>query len=118
AMMQSLFEKIANHMRIDTCLQYMANEQGDALDLQFCAGVPADALPALSRLALGQAICGGVAQSRHPFMATFIQQTDDARAQLVKAFGLRTYACNPLVANGQVLGTLSFGSRSRDRFND
>src|SRR5208337_2023072 len=118
AMIQGLFEKISDHLRIDTCLQYMANEQGDALCLQFCSGVPADAIPSLSRLTFGQAICGGVAQSRHPFMATFIQQTDDARAQLVKAFGLRTYACNPLVANGQVLGTLSFGSRSRGLFND
>ena len=72
----------------------------------------------LSRLDFGQAICGGVEQSPRPFMATFIQQMDDARAQLVKALGLRTYACNPLVANGQVLGTLWFGSRSRDRFND
>ena len=118
AMIQGLFEKISDHLRIDTCLQYMVNEQADALCLQFCTGVPADALPSLSRLDFGQAICGGVAQSRHPFMATFIQQTEDARVQLVKAFGIRTYACNPLIANGQVLGTLSFGSRSRDRFND
>ena len=118
AMIQGLFEKISDHLRIDTCLQYMANEQADALCLQFSTGVPADALPALSRLDFGQAICGGVAQSRHPFMATFIQQTDDAGAQLVKTLGLRAYACNPLVANGQVLGTLSFGSRGRDRFND
>ena len=51
-------------------------------------------------------------------MATFIQQTEDARVQLVKTLGLRAYACNPLVANGQVLGTPSFGSRGRDRFND
>ncbi|MBV8312401.1 MAG: PAS domain S-box protein [Planctomycetaceae bacterium] len=118
AMIQGLFEKISDHLRIDTCLQYMVNEQADALCLQFCTGVPADALPSLSRLDFGQAICGGVAQSRHPFMATFIQQTEDARVRLVKAFGIRTYACNPLVANGQVLGTLSFGSRSRDRFDD
>jgi len=118
AMIQGLFEKISDHLRIDTCLQYMVNEQGDALHLQFSTGVPADAIPALSRLDFGQAICGGVAQSRRPFIAAFIQQTDDARAQFVKALGLRTYACNPLVAHGQLLGTLSFGSRGRDCFND
>ena len=45
AMIQGLFEKISDHLRIDTCLQYMANEQADALCLQFSTGVPADALP-------------------------------------------------------------------------
>ena len=117
-MIQGLFEKISDHLRIDTCFHFMVNEQEDVLCLQFCSGVPADAVPSLSRLEFGQAICGTVAQSRHPIVATFIQQTDDPKAQVVRAFGIRTYVCNPLIANGQLLGTLSFGSRSRDQFND
>ena len=48
--------------------------------------------------------------------ATSIQQSDDPKAQLVKSFGLRAYACNPLMAGDQLLGTLSFASRSRDQF--
>jgi signal transduction histidine kinase len=36
--------------------------------------------------------------------------------QLVKSLGLRAYACNPLIAGGRLLGTLSFASRSRDSF--
>jgi signal transduction histidine kinase/ActR/RegA family two-component response regulator len=37
--------------------------------------------------------------------------------QLIKGLGLRAYACNPLIAGGQLLGTLSFASRSRDTFD-
>jgi signal transduction histidine kinase/ActR/RegA family two-component response regulator len=37
--------------------------------------------------------------------------------QLIKGLGLRAYACNPLIAGGQLLGTLSFASRSRDSFD-
>ena len=31
---------------------------------------------------------------------------------------MRAYACNPLMAGDRLLGTLSFASRSRDRFDD
>jgi signal transduction histidine kinase/CheY-like chemotaxis protein len=37
--------------------------------------------------------------------------------QLVKSFGIRAYACNPLMADNVLLGTLSFASRTKDRFD-
>ena len=54
---------------------------------------------------------------RRPLTATFIQQSDDPKAQVVKSFGIRAYACNPLMTGGELLGTLSFASRSRDEFD-
>jgi signal transduction histidine kinase/CheY-like chemotaxis protein len=54
---------------------------------------------------------------RRPIVATHIQQSDDPRVQLVRSFGIRAYACNPLLVNDQVLGTLSFASRSKDQFD-
>ena len=62
-MIQGLFEKISDHLRIDTCFHFMVNEQEDALCLQYCTGIPDDAVPSLTRLEFGQAICGSVAQS-------------------------------------------------------
>ncbi len=118
AMIQGLFEKISDHLKVDTCFHYMVNEQADALRLQFAAGVSADDASSLARLKFGQAICGTVAETRRPAVATSIQQTDDPRTRVLKTLGIRSFVCNPLIANGQLLGTLSFGSRSRDRFND
>ena len=118
AMIQGLFEKISDHLKVDTCFHYMVNEQADALRLQFTAGVPAETVTSLSRLKLGQAICGTVAQTQKPIVATFIQQSDDPKVGVLRSLGIRCFACNPLIANGQLLGTLSFGSRGRDRFND
>jgi signal transduction histidine kinase/ActR/RegA family two-component response regulator len=37
--------------------------------------------------------------------------------QLVKSFGIRAYACHPLMSGDLLLGTLSFASRSRDEFD-
>ena len=35
------------------------------------------------------------------------------RRGLVKSYGIQAYACHPLPVEGRVLGTLSFGTRTR-----
>lgn len=118
AMLRSLFAKIGPHLNLDTYFNYMVNESRTALKLASCIGIPDDVARSIENLAFGQAICGTVAQHRQAIVATFIQQSDDPKAQLVKGFGIRAYACNPLMAGEQLLGTLSFASRSRDRFSE
>jgi signal transduction histidine kinase/ActR/RegA family two-component response regulator len=94
----------------------MVNEAGDALGLESCQGIAEEAARSIRRLEFGQAVCGAVAQTHQPITATYIQQSDDTRVQLVKGFGIRVYACNPLLAGNRLLGTLSFASRTRDTF--
>jgi signal transduction histidine kinase/ActR/RegA family two-component response regulator len=117
AMLRSLFAKIGAHLGLDSYFNFMVDEAGDALRLASCAGIPEEAVRSISRLEFGQAICGTVALCRRPVVASFIQQSDDPKAQLVKSFGIRVYACNPLLAGDRLLGTLSFASRSRDDFH-
>ena len=45
-----------------------------------------------------------------------IPSTPDIRTDLVKSYGVKAYACHPLIIEGSVLGTISFGTRSRTRF--
>jgi PAS domain S-box-containing protein len=47
-----------------------------------------------------------------------IPNTPDPRTDLVKSFGIKAYACHPLFSEGRVIGTLSFGTRSRATFAD
>jgi PAS domain S-box-containing protein len=117
AMMRGLFAKVAPHFGLDAYFNFMLTEAGDALRLESCLGVPAEAARSIRRLELGQAVCGAVAQTRRPITATHIQQSDDPRVQLVKDFGIRAYTCNPLLAGDHLLGTLSFASRTRDTFD-
>ena len=37
--------------------------------------------------------------------------------ELVRSAGINAYACEPLLAGGRLLGTLSFASRSRRAFD-
>ena len=115
-MLSELFQKIRESLSLDVYFNFMVSESSDALQLVSCAGISPETMRSISRLEFGQAVCGTVAIRRTPIVATHIQQSSEPMVQLVKGFGLRAYACNPLIAGGQLLGTLSFASRSRDTF--
>jgi signal transduction histidine kinase len=116
AMLQALFGKISKLLGLDCYFNFVVNEAGDALELASCAGIPEQGVHALRRLEFGQAICGTVALERRPVVATHIQQSTEPLVQLVKSFGIRAYACNPLLFGDRLLGTLSFATRGRDEF--
>jgi PAS domain S-box-containing protein len=116
-MLRGLLAKIGPHLGVDTYFNFVVNDNGDALRLASCGGVPVESARTFTRLEFGQAICGTVALRRRPIVATDIQQSDDPKVQLVKSFGLRSYASYPLLSGDRLLGTLSFASRVKDRFD-
>jgi PAS domain S-box-containing protein len=115
---RDLFPKVAAYLRVDTYLNFMVNDKGDALCLHSCAGIPEETARRLQRLEFGQAICGTVAQTRRPIIANDIQNSDYDKAALVRAMGIQCYACNPLMSGERLLGTLSFASRTRPAFEE
>lgn len=116
AMMRRLFAKVSEHLGVDTYFNFMANQNGDALRLVSCTGIPEEIAQSIERLEFGQAICGAVDLCRSPIIASNIQQSSDPMHQLVKSFGIKSYACNPLLAENRLIGTLWFASRTKERF--
>jgi PAS domain S-box-containing protein len=116
AMLRGVFDKLAPHFELDAYFNYLVTDTGDALQLEACAGIRDDQVPAMRTLSFGESVCGTVAHERRPIAASYIQESDDPLVQLMKGFGIRAYACNPLLADGRLLGTLSFASRRKDEF--
>jgi light-regulated signal transduction histidine kinase (bacteriophytochrome) len=87
------------------------------LRLNACGGIPADEARKIEWLDFGSAVCGCAARDGSRIVAEDIQATPDLRTELVKSFGLQAYACHPLLVGGRVLGTLSFGTRTRAHFS-
>jgi PAS domain S-box-containing protein len=116
-MLQKLFEKISPHLELHAFFSFMVDPSGDTLSLFSCSGISDEQKAELSHLRFGQAICGTVAQRRQPIIATCIQDGNDEMASLVRSYGVSVYACNPLMAGGELLGTLSFASRTRTHFD-
>ena len=116
AVLERFFEAAARSIGLDAAFSYVLEH--DTLRLSACFGVADDVRRDASRIAVGDMISGTVAQTGRPAYFPLIQVSDDPRVRAVQAIGLRAYACNPLLAAGRVLGTLSFASRSRDRFSE
>ncbi len=115
---RDLFPRVASHLGVDTYLNFMVSADGAALELHSAAGLPEEQLRKMARLAFGQSICGSVAQQKQPIVVCDIQHSGDEKASLVRSLGLQAYACNPLLVGDTLLGTLSFGSRTRSVFNE
>jgi len=113
---RTLFDTIATEFDLDVYFSYTLNEDGRSLVLDSCAGVPHPAARDVRTLDLGAAICGVVAERRERIVAARVQAGDDPRAALIRSLGVRAYVCTPLLAGDRLLGTLSFGTRSRDEF--
>lgn len=116
-MLHGLLSKIGSHLGVDTYFNFLVTEGGDALRLASYEGIPKETARTIAQLDFGQAVCGTVAQHRQPIVATHIQESADPKVQLIKSFGIRCYACNPLLAGDRLFGTLSFASRVRDEFD-
>jgi PAS domain S-box-containing protein len=96
----------------------VAGGQSGRLKLNAWAGIPEDEARRIEWLDYGVAVCGCAARDGVRIVAEHIPTTPDVRTELVKSYGIKAYACHPLVGvNGRVLGTLSFGTRSRETFS-
>lgn len=113
---QIVFSKIATVLSADLGLNYRLQPDG-TLQLVACIGIPPEHLGAVQRLEANQAFCGSAAASGQPVVADKACIQRDPRGRLVGSLGASAYACHPLFSStGRLLGTLSFGSRSRERF--
>lgn len=112
-----LFDRLAPALDLDVYVHYVCDDGSAELRLAGSAGIPPDELPAFERLSVGEAVCGMVAQLREPMAFADVTSCDDGRLTLVRRLGVTAYACQPLLAGGDLRGTLSFGSRRRSAFS-
>ena len=115
---RSLCRNVMVHLDCHVFFNYLADEKVGRLHLNAFEGIPDEAADRIEWLEYGSAVCGCAARDSVRIICDNIQETPDPRTDLVKSFGITAYACHPLLSGGRVIGTLSFGSRSRNGFSD
>jgi len=113
---ESLCRKVTEHLGCHVFFNYLVDEASGRLHLNAHAGIPEDTARQIEWLDCGAAVCGCVARDGRPIVVEQIQTSADPRTELVRSFGLQAYACHPLLNQGRVIGTLSFGSRTKSAF--
>lgn len=117
-LVQELCTRVMTFLDCDVFFNFLVNEKIGRLRLNAFAGIPEETAREIEWLDYGVAVCGCAARDACRIVAENIPTTPDVRTELVKSFGIKAYACHPLMAQGQVIGTLSFGTRLRNNFSE
>ena len=110
--------RLMNFLNCHVLFNFIIDERAGKLHLNTYAGIPESTAKSIEWLDFGVAVCGSVAQKRERIVAENIPDTPDPRTDLVKSFGIKAYACHPLLVHGMIIGTLSFGTKTRTRFSN
>jgi C4-dicarboxylate-specific signal transduction histidine kinase len=113
-----LCRKVMAYLDCHVFFNFLVDEEAGRLHLNACAGISDEEAKAIEWLDYGVAVCGCAARDACRIVAEDIPNTPDPRTELEKSYGIRAYACHPLMAQGRLLGTLSFGTRTRSRFGN
>ncbi|WP_416676819.1 PAS domain S-box protein [Egbenema bharatensis] len=112
-----LFSQLSDHLQLEVYLNYLLDRNQQKLRLQAYQGLADEVAQRIEWIELGQSVCGTVAEQRMPFVVERVQQCTDSLTELIRSLGLTAYASYPLLAQGQLIGTLSFGTCSRTHFS-
>jgi len=115
-LVKELCTEVMEYLDCQAFFNFMVDEHAGRLRLNACAGIPEAEVRKLEWLDYGVAVCGCVARDQARIIAEDIFHTPDVRTELVKSYGIQAYCCHPLKAQNRLIGTLSFGTKTRARF--
>ncbi|HEY9872876.1 MAG TPA: PAS domain S-box protein, partial [Candidatus Obscuribacterales bacterium] len=112
----SVFKRLSVHLGLEIYLIYFINKDKQTLQLHDYGGISEAIAKDVEWLDLNQTVCGSVAQNQQPLLCENVQQSPDNKTAHLRSLGITAYACYPLMARDQFIGTLSFGTRNRSSF--
>jgi len=113
----NLCRQVMEHLDCHTFFNFLVDDPSGKLHLNAWSGIPEEEARKIEWLDYGVAVCGCAARDGVRIVAEDIFNTPDVRTELVKSYGIQAYACHPLRVEGRLIGTLSFGTRTRTRFS-
>jgi len=115
---EGLCGKVMEFLDCQAFFNFLVDPKAGRLRLNACAGIPKKDHKKIEWLDLGTADCGCVARDGQRIVADHIPDSADERTALVKSYGIKAYGCHPIMVGTQVLGTLSFGTKTREVFTE
>lgn len=116
-LLEAIFGDIAGTIAADSFFHYRP-VGAHTLELETAAGVGEDERRLFSTIDFGELLCGRVAQSRSRLIIEDLQNCTFPGAELLHSVGAASYAGFPLVADGELIGTVAFVSRKQTHFRD
>ena len=115
-LVNELCRDVMEYLDCQAFFNFMVDEHAGRLHLNACAGISEEEIRKLEWLDYGVAVCGCAARDKTRIIAEDIFHLPDVRTELVRSYGIQAYCCHPLKAQDHLIGTLSFGTKTRARF--
>ncbi|MEW6497785.1 MAG: ATP-binding protein, partial [Cyanobacteriota bacterium] len=109
-------KQFASLLGLEFYFNYLVTDDGSSLRLNASVGIDENTCEQIQSPDFGEAVCGTVAQSECAIMVEDVYNYGDSRYNLLRSFGINAYLCHPLMAEGNLIGTLSFGRRTGNCF--
>jgi PAS domain S-box-containing protein len=111
-----LCRRVMEHLDCQAFFNFLVDNTCGRLHLNACGGIAPEEVGKIQWLDFGVAVCGCVARDRRRIVAEDILNGSDPRTELVRSYGIQAYCCHPLMVQGRLIGTLSFGTKNRPFF--
>jgi PAS domain S-box-containing protein len=116
-LIQTIASRVMSYLDCDVFFNYIYEEGEGRLRLNAHGGISEETARDMKWLDIGEAVCGCAARDGRRIVSENIRESGDQRASRVRSLGMQAYACHPLILD-KVIGTLSFGARSRTTFTE
>jgi PAS domain S-box-containing protein len=114
----SLCIRVMKYLDCQVFFNFLVDENNGKLCLSSYSGITEKAANKIRLADFGEEVCGCAARDGVRIVAENIPETPDPRTDLVKSFGIKAYACHPILTRDRVIGTLSFGTCTRTHFTE
>jgi signal transduction histidine kinase len=106
-----------SYLDVDAGEIFLREDDEQTFRVEIHRGEYAEAFLTKSRFKIGEGYIGKVAESGQPQVSVNLKQDIQFLRPAVVEAGIRSIACIPLTARGEVIGVMSVASRNERRFN-
>ncbi|MBG1271522.1 ATP-binding protein [Nostoc sp. WHI] len=117
-LIDSVYQKLSQQIDLDVYFNYLVEDNSQVMRLESYSGISQEIAKEIECLAFGEAVCVTVAQEPCAIAVENVQQSTEEKTELIRSLGITAYYAYPLIAQGRLLGTLSFGSRALLSFTE
>lgn len=113
-----IFSDIAQLLDMEMFYHYRLGDEPYLLELQVHGGITEEERSFFASMRFGELLCGRVAERKERLIVEDLQHSSHPGSDVLRAAGATSYAGFPLLANGELVGTIAFVSRRRIRLQD
>ena len=118
AVLETIFAEVGEALGLELFFHFQTCDQPRTLRLTASGGLSAAQREYFATIHFSQYLCGQVADQRARLVAENLAECESPEASELRAAGVQCYAGFPLIAHGQLLGTVAFATQRRSHLQE